>query len=403
MASPRVPLLLCTLLLSANGHPRMQDDSLDKLLIRTSSTILHTNNLLLLPANADVPALTGQSSASDQAVNYSLGVDYTLSHGMQQLELSANLGHNHFSKFSQLDYSTRNFSALWRWSLTPQLRGSLSTQRTETPNNLADGQNYTRSNLRRLGSTRVQADYAVGTQSHLLGGLTRDRRTDEVTLPGEGDYTSHSADIALRYQQSSGSALTYTLRQTTGDYQGNAAAPGNFGGRDFSQIDHEARALWSINDKSNLEAHATHLSRRHSGNPQRDYNGLDAGLRLFWDMSGKSKLLASWARTHESYLSSDVNFTRTDTLSFEPVYQISSKVAVRLAYTEARRTYVAVPDAAPGANRVDNTKNASLSLDWQPLNSLRFTASLQNARRSSTQANRGYKSTAATLSAQFTF
>ena len=66
----------------------------------------------------------------------------------------------------------------------------------------------------------------------------------------------------------------------------------------------------------------------------------------------------------------------------------------------------ATPSVTSGmafSTRTDTTRDTTLALDWQPHTSVTLSASLQDARRTSTFAGLDFQSTQTTVSARFAY
>ena len=122
-----------------------------------------------------------------------------------------------------------------------------------------------------------------------------------------------------------------------------------------------------------------------------------------WSLSPKSGLSAGWARDLGAFETGNFNFTQTDRSSVGPVWQISPKATVRAQLAYAARDFRGTPTGVATLSRRDITRDASLSLDWQPVSYLTFGAAVQNARRSSSLAGFDYTSNSINLSAQFSY
>ena len=76
---------------------------------------------------------------------------------------------------------------------------------------------------------------------------------------------------------------------------------------------------------------------------------------------------------------------------------------VRVQLAHAVRNFGGTPSGIVTLQRRDVTRDASLSFDWQPYNFMSVSASLQNARRTSSLAGFDYSANTVNLSAQFTY
>ncbi|MDD5332964.1 MAG: putative exosortase B-associated extracellular polysaccharide biosynthesis transporter EpsL [Rhodoferax sp.] len=375
----------------------------DTLTLKAESSLRFDNNLFRLPANTNTEALIGQPSAAERINISSLSLNFSTTLSLQKLELAVNLTNYRYQNFSYLSFVAHNYNAAWRWALTPQLHGNLESQRQQTLNNFADYRGFNVQNLRTNSNTRVDTAYQLDGTWGVLAGVSQSTQTNQQTLTAESDYSDKSTNLGLLYTLASGSALTYTHRNTSGSYPNNQLPSAGLYDDGFKQLDNELRLHWTVTGKSTADLSAARISRSHPHYPQRDYSGLNAGVNYNWSLTGKSALAASWVRELSSYQTNSSNYSQTDRVSLAPVWQLSPKAVVRLRYEVARSDYLGSPMGALGPQRSDSTSDASLSLIWQAHKHLTLSTSLENTSRNSNLAGLDYESKMATVSAQFSY
>lgn len=366
-------------------------------------TLVSDSNLFRLPAGANVLALTGRASASEQISVYGAGVSYRGSYSLQRLELDLSLRENRYQHFDYLNHTAANYKAAWRWSLTPRTHGTLSHDRSETLNSFADYQTFGSSNKRTNTQTRFDAAHELSGPWRLVGGLSQQRQTNQQNLITEGDFSARTADVGVAYIFSSGSSFAYSHKNTIAGYLNRTLPSAGLYDDGYDQRDDELRAHWPITGKTTLDASASHISRTHPNYPQRNYSGLNANARLRWSLSGKAALVTGLQRELASYQSSSANYTLTDRLLLAPVWQISPKTVLRLNLQFTQRDYLGTPTGAIASPRRDTLRDATLALEWKPNNSLTVSTALQNARRRSNQAGLDFDARVLTLTAQYAY
>ena len=383
------------------GPSLAQND--DTLKLTIASSLRFDNNLFRLPADANLDALLGTSSAAERIDINTLSLNFSTTLSLQKFELSASLTNYRYQNFSYLSYLAHNYNAAWRWALTPSLRGNLGSQRQETINNFADYQGFGLQNLRTNNSSRLDAAYDVDGSWSVAAGVARASQINQQALTAEANYQEQSADLSLRYNAGSGSTVSYMLRSANGSYIDRVVSPAGLFDDGFQQIDTELRLHWALSGKSTADLYTSQISRTHPHYAQRDYSGRNAGVNFNWSLSGKTALVASWARELASYQTSTSNYSQTGRLSLGPVWQLSPKAVVRARYEVAQSDYLGSPFGAVVTPRSDTTSAASLSFDWQPYQHLTISTSLENATRRSNLAGLDYEGKMATVSAQFSY
>ncbi len=398
----RHSLSLLTISLAAAGSVWAEGGQ--DLRFRAAATLAQDSNLFRLPSSANTLALIGRSSAAETVGITTLGVNYNKAYSLQQLDLDASLVRYKYQNFSFLDFSAFNYRAAWRWSYTPHLRGNLSSSREQTLNNYTDFRGFNVRNERVNTSTRLDGTYELDANWRVLGGLTQSALKNSQVLTSEADYRQTTLDGSVRYVLPSGSSAGYTLRSADGTYTTNRTvpSPGFYDDR-FSQTDNELQATWAISRDTSADFRAGYRSRKYPHYPQRNFGGTTGGATVNWAYSAKVGLAAGWTRELGSFETTDFNFSQTDRFSIGPVWQISPKATMRVQLAHAVRDFRGTPTGLVTLLRRDTTRDASVSVDWQPTTYLSLGASLQNARRSSTLAGFDFNSNMINLTAQLTY
>lgn len=371
---------------------------------RASATVVHDSNLFRLPSSANLPALIGRTSTAEKVAVSSLGVNYNKAYSLQNLELDLSLVKYDYQNFSYLGFSALNYRAAWQYALTPRFRGTFSTSRDKTLNSFVDFRGFNVRNERTETTTRLDGTYELGASWRLLGGLSHTGLDNSLPVNSEADSRRITANAGLRYVLPSGSSIGYTLRASDGTYTSNRPqpSPGFFDDR-FHQTEHELRVIWALSRDTSADIRATHLSRSYPTYGQRDFSGMVGGINLTWAYSPKLGLAAGWTRELSSFETANFNYSQTDRFSLGPVWQLSPKATVRVQLAHAVRNFGGTPTGIVTLQRRDVTRDASLSLDWQPYTFLSLSASVQNARRTSSLAGFDYSANTFNLSAQFTY
>lgn len=371
---------------------------------RASAAVVHDSNIFRLPAGADTQTLIGRKSAAEKVGVTTLGVNYNKAYSLQNVELDVSMVKYDYQNFSYLGFSALNYRGAWRYALTPRLRGTLSTTRDKTLNSFVDFRGFNVRNERTDINTRLDGTYELGANWRLIAGLTRSTLDNSLPINSEADSRRIIGDIGVRYVLPSGSALGYTLRHANGVYTSNRPQPSaGFFDDHFQQTEHELQLTLALSRDTSANFRAGYLQRNYPTYSQRDFDGLIGGATLNWAYSPKLGISAGWTRSLGSFETADFNYAQTDRFSIGPVWQLSPKATVRVQLAHAVRNFGGTPTGLVTLQRRDITRDASLSLDWQPYTFLSLSASLQNARRTSSLAGFDYSANTINLSAQFTY
>ncbi len=391
---PKGALLLCSVAPAwAQSNDLLQFDA--------SYSVQQDSNLFRLPSNTNFPASVGKSSAEEVIKVSTLGVGLNTQIGLQQFELNLSVLDNKYQNFSYLNYTGTNYSAAWHWSVTPRVHGNLTTARQETLN--SDFQGSQQKNLRTVVNTRLDGVYEIDGVWRLLGGLSRADQNNQQPILAGGDFKSTGAEAGVRHDFTTGSTVSYVVRQSDGQYLNRPASAIAFLDDQYKQIDNELRMHMALTGKSSADISAAQFKRTNPNFPERNYDGYNASANLNLLLTGKSQVVAGAARELANYQSTDFNFTRTDRVYLTPVWQIGAKSQIRFNAEIAVRDYLGTPTVATTVSRQDITHDTGVSFNWQVNQHANLNASVQNAIRSSNISNQDYASTTVSVSAHFNF
>jgi exopolysaccharide biosynthesis operon protein EpsL len=401
MTTHRALLTAAVLLLSVHGAARAEGD--DVFTLSADTSLVRDNNLFRLSSSANTLALIGRDSAAEQINITTLGVRAAKSYSLQRFELGASVVDQRYQNFSYLNSVANNYDAAWRWSLTPSFHGNLVNSRRESLNSFVDVQGYNTRSQRVNYDTRWDGQFEIDGVWRALAGVSQGTQKSLQNQSTEADTSTNGADLGVAYAFASGSTLSYTLRNSKGQYLNRVLPNTSLLDDTFNQVDHEFRIRWVMDGITTAGLHATGITRTHPTYSQRDYNGIAAGANIKVNLSGKTSLAVDWSRELSAYQDGITNYSQIDRLVVGPVWQIGAKTMLRLRHEIALRDYLGSPTPLAATTRTDTTRDTTLSLDWQPSTNVTLSASLQDARRTSTVTGLDYQSTQTTVSARFAY
>lgn len=378
-------------------------DEQDKFNISVERAQQYDSNLFRLPDGANSAALPGNFEPSEHIGVTSAALTLDKAYSMQRFQLSASVIDYNYRNFSYLSFTALNYAAAWQWSLTPRIKGVLSSSRVEAPTNYQDFKGFNTRNVHTDIVTHFEAEADLGGAWRVLAGLDHLTSQEEQFVVREGDASGRSAALGLRYVFSSGNTVTYRVREGRGDSIGltNTSTVGSL---DFDDRFHELDVQWVLTGKTRINARLGHSSRNYDGGAQRDFSGATGDLTMLWDATAKISVEAGARRSLVPYLTANSNYITLDRLSLAPVWKATSRIAVRARYEVAARNY---DGAAPGqtapSGRRDTTQLASLGVEWQPIRAATVSFTLQKIRNTSNLAGAGFDSDGASIAAKFTF
>lgn len=380
------------LLAAAAVSPMAQADPEDSLNLVAGVGVLHDSNLFRRSSGKE---------ESEQILSVSAGVKVNKAYSLQRFIVDAVLTDFRYQSHSNFDYVGKNLNAAWQWSLTPFLHGNLSASRNESLSSFVD---YTGSspNMRTVDTYRFDAEWEAAGRWRLVGGLNHLQRRNSQLFLAEGDYDASAAEAGVKYQMPSGSSLTLMGRQLQGEYARRVVSQANSIDSGFEQRDVELRLVWPMTGKSRLTGRLAHISREHDNFSVRDFSGPVGQLDYSWDVGGKLRFNVGLKQDLASYQTNDSSYYRLRGFNLSPVWQLSSKIALRARYSQDRRDYRG--GLLIGlSERSDTLRTAQLAIDWMPLRTVVVSAYMQQDSRSSNRADRDFKATIGGINANYSF
>jgi len=389
-------LLVCSLVLANNARA----DAEDTFSLVAGVNFMHDDNLFRLSSSTDPQTVLGKSTKADDITVSSLTLKVNKPYSLQRFELEASLIDYRYRTFDYLSYTTEPYSAAWRWSVTPNLHGNLTTSHTQSSSNFSDYTGYTTRNTNTSDTSGLDGVFDLSASWHLLGGVSNNTTKSSQTITGEADNRVTSTHAGVSYTFPSGSELGYLSRNGRGEYINHTSG---FAGSRFENRDDEVHMRWALTGKTQIDARLAHTQREEINNPARDFGGTVGNVNINWAITGKTSLNAGYSRELSSYQTNMYNYTTSDHFTLMPVWQIGAKTSLRGKYDYVRRFYPVAFNVASARDRDDAVRTMMIALDWHPLRSLTVSSSLQNEKRSSNLPGLDYTSTSFGINAQLTF
>jgi exopolysaccharide biosynthesis operon protein EpsL len=331
-----------------------------------------------------------------------LGLLFHTVQGLQQFELDASVVNYQYQNNSDLGYTAKNYAAAWHWAVTPRLRGNLTGNQQQHPNNSSSTGN-TEPNQQTQASYRADAEYEVDGPWHVVAGASQDKVSNQNAVTIGQEYSSHALDAGIRYDGATGSSVKASVKATDGSYLNDVVPPVEAIDSKFHQIDSDLRLHWAVSSASAVDFNATAFQRTHPTYAQRDFSGLNWGANLNWSLSEKTAWTLGLQHTLGAYATANTNYTETDQVSWGWNWQTSSKTQLRISQDFAQISYHGSPFGAAESTRQDNARDTSLSLVWQPRTQWQISTALHQIARNANVEKLDYVSNQLSLTAQFSY
>lgn len=364
------------------GCAYAKDKDPDQLKLRAGITRSDDDNYLRSPESRAV---------ADKIDSQTLDLNLVLPYGQQRLELEANFFTSQHQTLTQFDFSGKNYSAAWRWSLTPTLLGVISKKHTEMLNSAADSIDPTLRNKNVADVDALIVGYLLGGPWQLFADYSKASSVNEHPLLGTTDIHYQSSTFGVSYTPSVGNSLSYARRLDTGTSIG-----------DYSASGHALLATYALTGSTSLKARIGYLDQRFAADSKYDFSGFNGGLEGTWHITGKTSIVGGWQRDLTSFQSQDSTYARIDTLSIAPSWQIKPALSLGLQYKQGMRDSLGSPSGA-ASTRQDRTRDTVWTIFWQPRSFVSLRGTFGQSSRTSNVADQDYFAHIVTLGAQFIF
>ena len=371
-------------------------DELDTLQFKAGESLQYDSNIFRLPDSTDAQSVLGNSKRSDTIAVTTLGMKLDKPYGLQRFEFNVNLDHYNYKNFSNLNFTSTNYAAAWRWSFTPSLHGNLTTDRREYVDNTADVQNSGQLNRRTNRSTLFDAEYEIDGPWRIVGGVFQRNSTSSRPFTFEGDSSIRGAEGGVRYVFPSNTSVAYRLKLDTGDYPDRVSSS-QFANK-FKDREHEFRLDWPVSGKTTIQSQLSYFNREHEGLSGRDFSGVLGQIRATWEVTGKTSLSGGLARELGSYQTDSDSYYKGYHLFIAPTWKPTAKTAVLLRYDHGVRDFRGPLPGFVSSNRRDTTNQGSVAFEWQPARAVKLTLSMLRDMRKSSEPGFDYKSNGVNLS-----
>ncbi len=380
--------ILAMLVGTAVGCAYGQEKEPERLKLRVGATRTEDSNYLRLPESKAI---------ADQVNSQTLDVSVAFPFGQQRVDIDANLTKSEHQTATRFDFLSQNYSAAWRWSLSPRLLGVLSSKHTESLNSAADSIDPTLRNRNVTNLDTLSLGYLLGGPWHLLAEYSTGTSANEQALLGVSDVRYESYTAGFSYSPSSDRSLSYARRVDSGTNTSvlTGLAGYNYTGDVFS-------ATYAFTSNTSLKARLGYLEQHFPLNSSFDFSGVTGGVDATWRITGKTTLTGGWQREITSFQTLDSTYAQTDTFTLAPTWQAGPTLSVGLQFRQGLR------DAMGGLNgiastRRDRTYDQALTVVWHPRRYVSLRASATQSNRTSTAVDQDYSASAVVLGALFIY
>jgi len=373
-----------------------------KLALVLGGSVAWDANVFRLPGSVNPLLAVGKPNKDDRISTTYVGLRIDKSLAQQRFQLDVTKTTTRYNSFTFLDFDALDYRGAWLWRLTPRVSGTLSTDHRQALVPFVDFRGFQR-NISNTDRRSFSLDGWLAGGWHVLLGVFDSETKYTQAFLAQTSSRSTGADAGLRYVAASGSSVTATRRSSKGTTLNQPLDPVNLIDDGFSLQESELQSTWLASGKSTLTGRLAWIERRHEHFAQRDFSGLAGNLDYSWTPTAKLRFAVSARRELGPWWEALSSYTVSDTLSFAPTWQATTKTALRMRLDCTQRDHYGPIIANPGPLRGDTACSAGLGADWTPLRYVTFSANLQRDRRSSNYDAFGFDDTIAVVSASLMF
>ncbi|TFY99986.1 XrtB/PEP-CTERM-associated polysaccharide biosynthesis outer membrane protein EpsL [Ramlibacter rhizophilus] len=358
----------------------------DTLQFRVGAGVEHDSNVLRAP-----------NGESDTIGILSAGARIDKRYSLQRIVLDAELAAYRHQDFSDLNYSTFNYSAAWNYAFTPRFTGVLSATQREYRDTTTATTGVTEAFVRTERTQLLEGTYAPGGGFLALAGLSHRTSDSEVARSIESSPSVTSLRLGTGYEFRSGARAVVVYRRGDGSYDNLAA--------DFKENELAVEARLPLTAKTSVNGKLGWLERNHEGAAAAglDFSGMIANVEAAWEITGKTSLTGGFERDIGAYETAGGGNVRAWRTYIQPIWRATAKTQVRLRYAHETRDWNTNSAAAPDAGREDDVNTFGVFVDWEPRRNLLVTGTVRQERRDSNVNAFDYRANIVGVAAKYSF
>jgi exopolysaccharide biosynthesis operon protein EpsL len=359
-------------------------DELDTLQFRASVNKAYDSNLFRRPNN----------EVQEQITTSTFGVRLDKSYSLQRVLLDISYVDYKYHENDYLDFAATNYNGAWYWSLTPELTGTLSSQRTQSLNSFGDFLNTTR-NIRTLTDHQFRAKYSPYQVWSLILGVSQTQLANSELFTAISDFDATGLDYGASYNFASGSSITFLGHSRKGQYKKRPLDPVIAFDDGYSENEFELNLFVANPGISKLIGKLGYLEREYDNFRIRNYQSYIGYLNYELILTGKIKSNVGISREIAPFETDTTAYSISDSLNAQLTYDISSKIqaGINVRYSErdfgGRGQFDSI--------RLDREDSFGGFVGWNPTKNIGFSLRTTKSSRNSNLSRFDFEDTLTTV------
>jgi exopolysaccharide biosynthesis operon protein EpsL len=372
-----------------------------------AETVTADSNVFRISRDRDAASFLGSSEKSDTRSTTSAGITLDAPISRQRIQGALSLNHDHYSRFSDLDFTGRDGRIVWLWQAGDAFNGQLGYRDTEAQASFLNFQGRT-PNVLSSRRAFVTGAWRITPSWELQAGASQQLLRNNNALRQENDIDIRVPEIGIHYVTASENRIGLSLRQENGSYKQLQSVAGSLIDNAYRQRSIGLVGDWTVTGKSRLTARADHVQRNYDQLGQRDFNGNTVRVVYDWQATEKSGLSLVVQRDISPGEDVQTSFVLVKGIALRPSWELTEKTRLSGNLEYSIRDYLGDAQRALGVAgsdpaRSDIVRAASVAISWQPLLSLNVALSGGRETRSSNVALGDYSANIVSLTARLAF
>lgn len=339
------------------------------------------------------------NEVSDQITTTTLDFKLDKKYSLQRFVVDLKYVDYKYNESEFLDFKGKNYSTAWYWSLTPNLTGVLSSDRTQSQNSFTDYRTALQKNIRTMTNNVMQLQYSPHNVWAIIVGATQMTLKNSAPFTAISDFDAVGADYGIRYSFPSGSYVRLMAHNRKGEYKNRPLDPITAFDNGYDENEYEINLSVPESNTHNFYAKFGHLERKYDNFTVRDYSAYVANVNYDLQLTGKLKTYFTYSRLIAPFETANSTYSLSDTLSGRLVYDITSKIQAGVNASYAERDFDGRGTFGT-TDRADKEYIVDSFVTWTPIKNIGFRLNRTQSTRNSTVRVFDYDDTLTTLSVE---
>jgi exopolysaccharide biosynthesis operon protein EpsL len=293
----------------------------DTVFISGTAGITYDSNVFRLDSGQ--PPSPNETQQDSFIYRLGVGLRADVPYSRQRFQADVNIYDNIYSRFHDLSYVGGAGRAAWLWQVGDDLSGDLGVSLSRSLQNYSYTSISTQRNIVDNVNYYFDPRYRFAPNFELQAGLGYQTARNSFTAADVNDYNSLLTRLGLAYVTPSGNHLGLQVESWKTSFPNQLGISNDYRDNRLSTFFN-----WAITGASLIGGSVGYKQRRHEEVEQRDFDGWTGSVTWTWVPTGRTRLSLAVIRDIGGVDDLVVTYARTYTISFNPSYQLTSKISL---------------------------------------------------------------------------